>query len=194
MKAPARTYDMTSRAAAAEATRERILEAAAELILTHWYDDVTIAAVARGAGVSGQTVLNHFASKERLLAAVHARIGQELVAKRYSARPGDVASIVEALLDDYEVTGDAIVRMLALEEKVPTMKPLLAQGREGHRRWVEAMFKAPKLVPELVVATDVYTWKLLRRDQGLSRDQTAAAMRRMVEALLATRPRNRRSG
>ena len=51
------------------------------------------------------------------------------------------------------------------------------------------MFRAPELVPELVVATDVYTWKLLRRDQGLSRDETLAAMLRIVQALLERRTR-----
>ncbi len=51
------------------------------------------------------------------------------------------------------------------------------------------MFGAPELVPELIVATDVYTWKLLRRDQGLSREQTAAAIRHMVQAILDRRQR-----
>jgi hypothetical protein len=55
------------------------------------------------------------------------------------------------------------------------------------------MFAAPAIVDELVVATDVYAWKLLRRDRGLSRDETAAAIRRIVDALLTTE-RTRRSG
>ena len=46
------------------------------------------------------------------------------------------------------------------------------------------MFGAPELTPELVVATDVYTWKLLRRDQGLTRDETLASILKIVEALL----------
>jgi hypothetical protein len=36
---------------------------------------------------------------------------------------------------------------------------------------------------QLVAVTDVYTWKLLRRDKGLSRDQTVLAVRELVEAL-----------
>jgi hypothetical protein len=81
------------------------------------------------------------------------------------------------------------VRLLALEERVPPLQPLLARGRAGHREWVEAMFGASELVPELVVATDSYTWKLLRRDQGLSRDETLASMLKIVEALLERRTR-----
>src|SRR5918999_2849047 len=178
---------MELRAAAAEATHERILTAAYELFLEHWYDDVTLARIAQRAGVSGQTVINHFGGKEGLFAAVHEHFGGQVVSRRYSASPGDVDSVIGALMDDYEITGDAVIRLLALEEKMPSVAPMLAAGRKGHREWVEAMFGAPDMVPELVVATDVYTWKLLRRDQGLSRKRTAAAMRRLIQGILERR-------
>ena len=180
-------YSMELRAAAAEATHERILVAAQEAFLERWYDEVTLAEVARCAGVSGQTVINHFGGKDQLFTAAHERLAQELVERRYNAEPGDVGQIVDALLDDYEVTGDSVVRLLALEEKVPALAPTIAGGRKGHREWVETMFQAPERVPELIVATDVYTWKLLRRDQGLSREETAAAIRHMVQAIIDRR-------
>jgi AcrR family transcriptional regulator len=184
-----KTYSMQLRAATAEATRERILEAAADAFLERWYDDVTIASVAELAGVSGQTVLNHFGAKEQLAAAAYDHVGEQIVAKRYSPEAGDLPALVEALVEDYETTGDAVVRLLALEERAPSLQPLLRRGRESHREWVGTMFGAPELVPELVVATDVYTWKLLRRDQGLSRDETFASILKIVEALLERRTR-----
>lgn len=180
-------YSMELRAEAVEATRERILTAAYELFLDHWYDDVTLARIAKRARVSSQTVINHFGGKEGLLAGVQERFGGEVVSRRYSATPGDVDGLVAALMSDYEITGDAVIRLLALEEKVPSVGPMLAAGRRGHREWVEAMFDAPDAVPELIVATDVYTWKLLRRDQGLSRRKTAAAMRRLIQGILERR-------
>jgi AcrR family transcriptional regulator len=184
-----RTYSMELRAANAEATRERILAAASEAFLEGWYDEVTIASVAERAGVSGQTVINHLGGKEQLATAAYERLGERIVSLRYTPEPGDVVGAVEAVVDDYETTGDAVVRLLALEERVPSLRPLLARGRAGHREWVETMFRAPELVPELVVATDVYTWKLLRRDQGLTRDETFASILKIVEALLERRTR-----
>jgi AcrR family transcriptional regulator len=189
VKTRKKPYSMELRAAAAEATRERILVAAGELFLERWYDDVTIAGVARRAGVSGQTVVNHFGGKDQLATACFDYLGGEMVQRRYTPEPGDVEGALEALAEDYEITGDAVIRMLALEEKVPSLAPLLAHGRKSHREWVETMFRAPELVAELVVATDVYTWKLLRRDQGLSRAETTAATLRIVEALLERRTR-----
>lgn len=185
----ARTYSMELRGAAAQATHERILATAADLFLERWYDDVTLAAVAERAGVSTQTVINHFGGKEPLAMAAYDVHAEGIVAKRYAPAAGDIGALIEALVEDYETTGDAVVRLLALEEKVPMLQSLLARGRASHREWVETMFGAPELVAELVVATDVYTWKLLRRDQALSRDETVASILKIVQALLERRTR-----
>jgi AcrR family transcriptional regulator len=179
-----RAYDMTSRRAAADATRERILQAAVGAFLEHWYDEVTVQGIAQAAGVSGQTVLNHFGGKEPLFAATVARLADEVTARREST-PGDVDGAIDALIGDYEVTGDAVIRALATEQRVEAVRPMLAQGRSTHCEWVEAVFERPDLVPELLAATDVYSWKLLRRDRGLSRAETCRAMKTTVRALLA---------
>lgn len=183
----AKRYNMELRAAAAQATRERILVAAADVFLARWYDDVTLAELAQRAGVSGQTVINHYGGKEQLATAAYEYLSKQITLRRYTPEPGDLEGAVEALVEDYEITGDAVMRTLALEEKVATLAPLLERGRQSHRDWVETMFQAPGVVPELIVATDVYAWKLLRRDQGLSREETAAAIRHMVQAILDRR-------
>jgi hypothetical protein len=57
-----------------------------------------------------------------------------------------------------------------------------------HRDWVRSTF-APvvagreDLLDLLVVATDVYTWKLLRRDRGHSRAITEQRMKTLVRAV-----------
>jgi AcrR family transcriptional regulator len=186
MNSQARTYKMDARRAAVEATRERILDAARQAFLDGWYDEVTIGGIAKDAGVSGQTVLNHFGDKESLLMTTAAeRFDTEVRSVRWAGEPGDVGSVIGALLNDYEVTGDGVIRLLATEERVPAIRPLLAKGRAGHRQWVEEMFDRPDLVLELIVATDVYAWKLLRRDQGLTKAQTADSIGTTVRALLA---------
>ena len=82
--------------------------------------------------------------------------------------------------------------MLAQEPHEELLRRVTADGRRMHRAWVEEVF-APyvaraedpaELVDLLVVATDVYTWKLLRRDRGLARDLTENRMHTLVRALL----------
>jgi hypothetical protein len=43
----------------------------------------------------------------------------------------------------------------------------------------------------LIAITDVYTWKLLRRDLGLSRQVTVAALDEMVAGITTRKPTRR---
>ncbi len=184
---------MGTRALAMAATRERIVDAAADAFSESWYEDVTVRAVAAAAGVALQTVQNHFPTKDDLFVAAAERITSRIASVRWNVQPGDLEGALSTLLDDYERTGDSIMRMLAVEPRVPIVQPHLALGRRKHEQWVELVF-APLLtdlrgaarrrrVAQLVVITDVYTWKLLRRDKGLDRKQTIEAMRELVLAL-----------
>ncbi len=185
----------TVREAAADATRSRILAVACEAFFRHWYDDVTLRAVARDAGVALQTVVNHFGSKEALYTAANVRLAESIDSARWVVRPGDVERAVEVLVKDYERTGDHTIRNLAVEEKVPEVKPWIDLGRARHQEWVEHVFAEAlqglpaadrkRRVAQLVVATDVYTWKLLRRDKGLSRRETVRAVSELVRGVMA---------
>src|ERR1051326_1324583 len=90
------TTRMRARAEAVEATRERLLQAGRAAFEAHPYDEVTIAAVARAAGVSHQTLLNHFGSKEGLYVALVKRAAGRIATVRSSAVAGDVDSVVAA--------------------------------------------------------------------------------------------------
>jgi AcrR family transcriptional regulator len=184
---------MAARAAGVEVTRERILNAACDAFLTSWYDDVTLRDVAAAADVALQTVVNHFGTKEALYGAAVERISDAIEARRYDVEPGDLEGVVAALIDDYDRTGDFTLRSLAEEGRLAVVGPGLARGRRGHQDWVEHVFPSAlvglrgavrqRRLAQLVAVTDVYTWKLLRRDKGLSRDQTVIAVRELVDAL-----------
>jgi AcrR family transcriptional regulator len=184
---------MSARAAAVEATRERIIDVAVQAFADRWYDEVTVRGVASDAGVALQTVRNHFATKEELFLAAIERINADIHSARGAVVPGDVAGAVSTLVDDYERTGEMNLRLLAVEPRVPAVQPAMARGRAGHQAWVERVFADAltgltakvhsRRIAQLVAVTDVYVWKLLRHDKGLDRDQTIAAMRELVLAL-----------
>jgi len=52
---------------------------------------------------------------------------------------------------------------------MPAVHRAMDIGRRGHREWLQRIFAAPERLAELLVVTDVYAWKLLRRDQRLAR-------------------------
>ena len=188
-----RPYRMQARAASAEATRARIAEVAVRLFVERWYDEVTLRVIAKEAGVSLQTVVNHFETKEGVFSAAleHYRAGVEEL--RYQAAPDDLDAAIAVLREDYEPVIDAYARLTALEDRVPAVAAMVAEGHEVHRKWVEHAFpgaltglrgaaKARRLAA-LMAATDIATWRLLRRHHDLSPDQTAATVRDLVAAL-----------
>jgi AcrR family transcriptional regulator len=184
---------MAARAEAAAATGERLLRAAWEQFATRPYEEVALAEVAAEAGVTVQTLHNRFGSKEELFVAAFARWGEAEIAHREDFAPGDTAAAIAALFDHYEAHGTAILRLLSQEERIPAVAEMTAAGRAYHRAWVERAF-TPRLAglrdrprrrraAALVLATDVLAWKLLRRDEGLSRAEAEAAVAEIVDAM-----------
>jgi AcrR family transcriptional regulator len=191
-----RAYRLGARADGIRLTRERIFDAVADALTTRWYDELTFADLARAAGVSSPTLTNHFGDKHGLIAAyARERMTDEINRVRYSVEPGDMRGAIRVLLDDYEQSGDMIIRALALEHRFPDLTEVLAEGRAGHREWLEYVFE-PHLPPRgrarenavirLVVCTDVYAWQLLRRDLGQSRTATRNNLLGTVEAVTAS--------
>lgn len=193
----ARRYEMTGRAAAMQRTRESILDAALELFGARWFDEVTLADVAARAGVSQQTVVNHFGSKIGVyLAGISERFVPAVTELRDHTVPGDVASIVDTVMAEYEQAGDSIYRNLVLSQRIDELRPIVEGGHRSHRSWVERVF-APQLkglrgvrrertIVLLAAALDVSLWKRLRRDEGLDPATTADHLRVLVEGVLAT--------
>lgn len=187
----ARSYTMRTRAAAAEATRRCILEAAERLLKSRFRSEIRLDDVAAGAQVTVQTIINVFGSRAALLNEAYANLLQGLRAQRLHPEPGDIDGAVSALVEHYEQFGDLVARNLA-EQADPE---LIETGRTGHRKWVQRQFAAflevrqPRerrsLTDALVCVCDVYTWKLLRRDMGRTRAEAEQTMLGMVKALLS---------
>jgi AcrR family transcriptional regulator len=185
---------MVARAEAAAATAERILDAATEVFWELPTDQISLDEVGRRAGVTVQTVIRRFGGREGLLAAGVQREAEKIQAQRMEAPVGDGAQAVHVLIDHYEALGDRVLKMLAEEDRIPGLRTISDGGRAVHREWCERVF-GPALskmrhadrvrrLAQLVAVCDVYTWKLLRRQAGLSRRQTELAVVELVNSLL----------
>jgi len=191
--APKRKYQMVARAEAATATRERILASAWRRFSEQPYEKVRLADVADDAGVTVQTLHLRFGTKDELFVAAWTWMATPEVAQRDSSPVGDVKTAVRILYDTYDRDGDAVLRLLAQEERIPAVRQMADAGRLWHRGWVERTF-APLLaglsgaareqrLVKLVVATDLLVWKLLRREMRLGRRKAEQIVIEMVTAL-----------
>jgi AcrR family transcriptional regulator len=188
-----RSYTMTARAEAAEETRLRIVRSAFELQAERLTTEISLEDVAARAGVSVQTVLRRFGSKARLFEESLKLVNAEIAEER-RAPADDVPGAIRVLVDHYEKRGEFALLMLAQESAFHHVRRMSEAGKQTHRAWVADVFaphledlpasRREELLDLLVVATDVYTWKLLRRDRGHSRAQTEQRMNTLVSALL----------
>jgi AcrR family transcriptional regulator len=189
-----RPYRMGARAKAAAETERRIFAAARELVSTRAFAQVTLDEIASRAGVSVQTVIRRYGSKDGLVRAVAEAVRREVMEQRFEAPVGDLPAAVANLAEHYEATGDESLRLQRQEEEVPILSEVLASARALHHEWVTRVF-APWLEPlrgaermrrtaQLVAICDVLTWKVLRRDLGLSRRQTEHAIREILDGVL----------
>jgi AcrR family transcriptional regulator len=185
---------MSVRAEATAETGERILDAAAMVFWERPSDQISLEEVSLRAGVSVRTVIRRFGGKEGLLAAGVARELQRTRSERDEAPVGDVPAAVAVLVEHYEVTGDRVLKLLAEAERLSSLSQIVDIGRRLHRDWCARIF-GPALaglggvarkrrLAQFVAVCDVYTWKLLRRDAGLSRRQTELALVELLNPMV----------
>ncbi|HKK91922.1 MAG TPA: TetR/AcrR family transcriptional regulator [Longimicrobiales bacterium] len=188
----ARTYDMTNRARRAAQTTERIVTSTEGLLASGPLADVTLPAIAEGAGVTVQTVLRHMGSRDGCLHAVGERVARRVEAQRGASRPGDVEGAICSLVAHYEAEGRLVLNLLAQEHDGETVaREGVERGRTYHRAWAMRVFglgpcAADRVrVDALVAATDLYVWKLLRLDLRRSVATTEATMVRLARGVMA---------
>jgi AcrR family transcriptional regulator len=188
-----REYRMVRRGAAVAATRERILAATIELGYEELDLDPTLERIAARAGVSVQTVLRRFGSRAALLDEALAAAQAAVADERLPAAPEQDPLL--PLLAHYRLRGTFSLRMLAREDTDARAAEITAGGKRMHRAWVGTAFaerlarhdpgRREALTDLLVVATDVYAWKLLALDRHLADDVVLDRMRTLVDAILA---------
>jgi AcrR family transcriptional regulator len=193
-----RSYRMGARAEARAATNERILDSAEVIFEREPGDEPSLKAVAERAGVTVQTVIRHFGNRRALFVATLARLGSRMHSDRDRAPIGDAKGAIGILVDHYEAYGDRILLLLANEDRDTLLGTIADIGRAYHQEWCEQVFapglaglrgaKRERRVAQLVAVTDIYFWKLLRRDRDLSLPQAKLAMQELLEPLIEDKP------
>ena len=189
-----RTYVMTARADGVAQTRDSILHAAIGLSSRRPLAAVSLANIADDAGVSVQTVLRQFGSRGGVIEAATELVLSE-VTEELRAPQADLPAAISVIVDHHEARGDMAILLLGQEAADSHAARITTLGRAAHRSWVESVFtpvlggltrsERDEMIDMLVVVTDVYTWKLLRRDRKLSRKLVERRMLRLAEIVLS---------
>lgn len=198
-KGEKRAYRQGARAEDAKATAERILDATMALLGERWLDELTLEELAARAEVNVRTVLRRFGTRDGVVEAALERYRERLQAGPLGPTPGDARAAVRALVDYYEREGTFLLRGLAQEERFAFLRAGFEGTRARHRAWLAKAF-APQLaafalarralkLTELAAVTWAPTWRFLRYESGLGRDDAELALRDLVRSVVTPRPR-----
>ena len=115
MKTKTRRYDSSKRKAQAEERRAVIVERAAELLADTNRDEIRLEDVAQAAGVSVQTILRAFGSKDGLVIATLESVAPDAVdfTSFANVEIQDLSAFVHTVFSAYEKIGDLVIRALA---------------------------------------------------------------------------------
>ena len=183
-------------------SRDRVLEAAEDLILKGAFAQATVTELADLAGVSRATVFSRFGSKLGVLQELSVRCagGPEMRAIRAAVALDDPIEAVRAVIiagcNHWELQGHILLTLKAVAELEPGVVVLIDEQREDQRRSMEHIVKGLKridrlngLKPAEAVAalhliTSVESFMELRRNAGLSLDATKSVLTAMAGRLL----------
>jgi AcrR family transcriptional regulator len=93
------------------------MRATIDLYGERFYDQVLLEDFAERAGVTVQTLIRRFGSKDELISAVAEASREAVRGQRDESPVGDIASAAKALVKTYENHGDRVLRMLAQEDR-----------------------------------------------------------------------------
>jgi AcrR family transcriptional regulator len=176
----------------AEATRERILGAVAELLEQgHNAEELTMPGVAAASGISLRTVYRYFPTREKLLEAAGAWIGTELFPHRYPRTLEETGELLRSYCVDFDER-PGLVRAMALSQLGHEVRSRRRAGRIGAIRQaledeVGALPPADLRRAEAVLAYlhSMLAYTTLREEDGLSGEQIGDALAWAIDTLVA---------
>lgn len=192
--AATRPYRQAVRAERADRTRDALLDAAEDAFFSDQWEQVSLTEMAAAAGVTKQTLLRHFGSKEGLLEQAWTRGFERVRDQRWSAPTDDLPGAVDNLLDHYEEVGEGAMKIAAGGARGAAMAETGRVARKLHYDWVDHAFGAwlrrrrgkvrARDRAALIALCDVQTWWLLSHDLGLPRPEVRATLIRAIGSLL----------
>ncbi len=143
--------------------RRRLLELGADLFTRHAYDELSMAKIARSAGISKALLYHYFPSKEAYFVATLEEKAAELAARTEpdpSLPPFEqLAASLNAYLEWVEDNADSYEKMIRSAGAVPEVRMMLERVRgDTARRIVEGLGDGRPPSPVMRTAVNAWLW------------------------------------
>ncbi len=171
--------------------RERVLDAALELVAEG--AEIDVEKIADRSGMSVRSVYNHFPTARHLVAGMYER-GSEQVRPYLEQMPPPDMPFDERVTKWVSIWGRiqeeiAPIRWRALvaEDKHPDLQPEIEELRRKHKTELRRMFpeiRGRGAFAAALLATDSLAWRALRRHQGLTVEAACKVIEETIRRLV----------
>lgn len=185
-----RDYDNRLRATRAEETRRQILEAIAEELSDGSITELSVARVAKRAGVSEPTVYRHFPNREAMFDALDAHVNQKLAVPELPEEIDDLAPFVERLFAAFDAERELVrglmVARLGVEWATHQRARRIARLQPVLDRLVDGLPASEARAATAVIRylQSSRAWKAFADDFGMDGREAGAACAWATQALL----------
>jgi AcrR family transcriptional regulator len=199
----ARPYRQTARAEATQDLRSRIVQAFLSALKVQWLDDITLDDVAEKARTTRQTIIRMFGGKEGLLKAAVEIWPADVEAQVRTPECKTVEALAAAMVGMLEEFGNMYLRVLSLAPRYPDLNHFVALGRARHRQWFTDTLtpllegrdssEIAQIINECLIASDTYSWSLLRHSFGKSAEEAQSTITDMMNKAIGKAKRAAKS-
>lgn len=191
-----RSYDAPARREQLARTRARIVEALTEQIYLEGLADFSVPQVAERAGVSTRTVYRHFPTREDLLDAVEGQLAQTAPEPTPPRSTEDLVRYVGELFVFFDEHQELIEAQTITQLGGEIMHRSRARRYENARRVMKDYFPdvadARERRKRFALVRGMMSsryYRILTRENGLSRDEAIEIVAWAIEAILAAAER-----
>jgi AcrR family transcriptional regulator len=179
-----------------EETRTRILDAAIAEMSANELEGLTMAAVAKRAGVTERTVFRHFASRDELIQAVWPRMQVRVKSHGFPHTAEDLIATPQHLFPEFDKE-EGFVRASAFSAAGREVRRAAnTQRQKAMRACVRDAFpgisepELTRLAAIVQLIDSAYAWAVMKEHWGLSGEESGKAASEAIAVLLGRRPAN----
>jgi AcrR family transcriptional regulator len=177
-----------------ELTRERILDAAIDILNSENLEQLTIAEVARYAGVTERTVYRHFATREDLLKAGWSQLQKRVGSGRPIETAADLLALPHSLFASFDRMPGAVRASAFSQAGLEMRKAVNAERQDAYLKAVkearpdldgDALARTTAIVQ---LISSAWGWAILKDFWNLDADQSGLAASEAIATLLKQEP------
>jgi AcrR family transcriptional regulator len=176
-------------------TRRRILDAALQLVEAEDPDSLTLAHVARAAGVTERTIYRHFATREDLISATWARINETMVSPQQPDTPAGLIALPKHMFPSFDAR-EALIRAIIYTKQGRDLRMSgNSQRKTRIRRAVREArpelsdAEATRLSAVVQLLSSSFAWSVMKDYWSLDGEVAGQAASEAIARLLAPQPK-----